>query len=49
MDGIRAAIGVAPVLVLGALIAGYLIFPKGQQAGAPDEVEEAALVESDER
>jgi hypothetical protein len=37
------------VLVLGTLVAGYLVFPKGERAAADDEAEEAALVESDER
>jgi hypothetical protein len=49
VQGIRAALGVALVLVLGTLIAGYVVFPKGERAAAGAEVGEAALVESDER
>ena len=49
VDGIRAAIGVALVLVTGTLIAGYVVFPKGERAAADAEVGEAALVDSDER
>jgi EmrB/QacA subfamily drug resistance transporter len=49
VEGIRAAVGVALVLVLGALVAGYLIFPKGEPELATEEVDEAARVEADER
>jgi EmrB/QacA subfamily drug resistance transporter len=49
VEGIRAATGVALVLVLGTLVAGYLIFPKGERALADDEADEAARVESGER
>jgi hypothetical protein len=49
VQGIRAALGVALVLVLGTLIAGYVVFPKGERAAGGAEVGEAALVESDER
>jgi len=49
VDGIRAAAGVALALVIGTLIAGYVIFPKGEQATARDEAGDAVRVESDER
>jgi MFS family permease len=49
VEGIRAAVGVALVLVLGALVAGYVIFPKGEPALATEEVDEATRVEADER
>ncbi|MGH9191775.1 MAG: hypothetical protein ACRDZ0_04805, partial [Acidimicrobiales bacterium] len=49
VEGIRAATGVALVLVLGTLVAGYLIFPKGERPLADDEADEAARVESGER
>jgi EmrB/QacA subfamily drug resistance transporter len=48
VEGIRAAAAVALALVIGALIAGYVIFPKGEQAMARDEVGDAVRVESDE-
>ena len=40
---------VALVLVLAALVAGYLIFPKGVPPLATEEVDEAARVDADER
>jgi hypothetical protein len=49
VEGIRAAVGVALVLVTGMLVAAYLILPKGEQASDTDEVDEAARVEADER
>jgi hypothetical protein len=48
VEGIRAAVAVAFVLVVGTLVAGYLIFPKSGQILDTDEVDEAARVEVDE-
>jgi EmrB/QacA subfamily drug resistance transporter len=48
VEGIRAAVAVAFVLVVGTLVAGYLIFPKSGQILDTDEVDEAARVDVDE-
>jgi hypothetical protein len=48
VSGMRAALGVGILMALGALIAGFVVFPRGQRAEAREEQGEAAALEREE-
>jgi hypothetical protein len=47
VDGIRAALAVGGALAVAALVAGYLVFPKGPRDESQEELE-ARRVEAEE-
>jgi EmrB/QacA subfamily drug resistance transporter len=46
--GMRAALGVGAAVALAALIAGYVVFPKGRRKSTEEELDEASTIEADE-
>jgi hypothetical protein len=48
VSGMRAALGVGIVIALGALVAGFVVFPRGERAEVQQEQGEVAALEREE-
>jgi EmrB/QacA subfamily drug resistance transporter len=49
VSGMRAALGVGILVALGALIAGFIVFPRGRRAETVQEAGEASALEREEQ